>query len=220
MKDIRAVRGALRLRRMVDEGEHTTQDFKFAISDAPKIARSLSAFANRDGGRLLIGVKDNGVIAGVRNEEDIYVVEQAAERYCRPAQHVDFSAYRLEAGINVIVAEIAPAVDKPVFALEASGAPRAYYRVADENIAAHPLMVRSWQMRSEAAMVAFEGAVPAVLAALRRRGIVADSLELALELHISVDTAADALARLAALGLADFDYRGGHFVIIPTPDKP
>lgn len=160
------------------------------------------------------------MIAGVRNEEDIYVVEQAAERYCRPPQHVDFSAYRLEAGINVIVAEIAPAVDKPVFALEASGTARAYYRVADENIAAHPLMVRAWQMRSETAMVAFDGAVPAVLASLRRRGLVADPLEVALELHIAADTAADALARLAALRLADFDYRAGHFVMIPTPDEP
>ena len=92
-------------------------------------------------------------------------------------------------------------------------------RVADENIAAHPLMVRAWQMRAEATMVAFDGAVPAVLTVLRRRGIVADPLEVALELHIAADTAADALARLAALRLADFDYRAGRFVIIPASDE-
>ena len=88
MKDLHAVRGRYRIQRLVDEGEHQQQDFKFLISDARKIARSVSAFANRDGGRLLIGVKDNGTIAGVRNEEDVYVVEQAAQRYCRPAQEV------------------------------------------------------------------------------------------------------------------------------------
>ncbi len=42
---------------LIAEGEHQQQDFKFEISDARKIAKTLSAFANTDGGRLLIGVK-------------------------------------------------------------------------------------------------------------------------------------------------------------------
>lgn len=46
--------------QLISEGEHLQQDFKFEISDVYKIAKSLSAFANTSGGRLLIGVKDNG----------------------------------------------------------------------------------------------------------------------------------------------------------------
>lgn len=45
------------IQQLITEGEHVHQDFKFAISDARKIAKSLSAFANTGGGRLLIGVK-------------------------------------------------------------------------------------------------------------------------------------------------------------------
>ncbi|MDE7145999.1 MAG: putative DNA binding domain-containing protein, partial [Duncaniella sp.] len=86
MKDIKGVKGKYYIAKLIEEGEHEHQDFKFAISDARKIARSLSAFANNDGGRLLVGVKDNGVIAGVRNEEDIYVIENAAQMYCEPEQ--------------------------------------------------------------------------------------------------------------------------------------
>lgn len=63
----------------IAEGEHQQQDFKFEISDARKIAKSLSAFSNTDGGRLLVGVKDNGKIAGVRSEEEIYMIEAAAK---------------------------------------------------------------------------------------------------------------------------------------------
>ncbi|MDE6086648.1 MAG: ATP-binding protein, partial [Muribaculaceae bacterium] len=72
------MRGLRHLQELIDQGEHEHQDFKFLISDARKIARSISAFANNDGGRLLVGVKDNGVIAGVRSEEDLYMIEQAA----------------------------------------------------------------------------------------------------------------------------------------------
>ncbi len=85
MKDIKAIKGRYYVHELVEQGEHVNQDFKFAVSDPRKIARSISAFANHSGGHLLIGVKDNGVIAGVRTaDEEIYVVEQAAERYCRP----------------------------------------------------------------------------------------------------------------------------------------
>ena len=79
------------IHRLISEGEHVHQDFKFEISDARKIAKSISAFANTDGGRLLVGVKDNGKIAGVRSEEEIYMIEAAAQRYCQPP--VDIHTY-------------------------------------------------------------------------------------------------------------------------------
>ena len=37
------------IKQLVEEGEHEHQDFKFEISDARKIARSISAFANTGG---------------------------------------------------------------------------------------------------------------------------------------------------------------------------
>jgi len=46
------------LHRLIDEGEHQCLDFKFRIDSSLKIAKTLSAFANSDGGKLLIGVKD------------------------------------------------------------------------------------------------------------------------------------------------------------------
>ena len=68
------------IQRLISEGEHVHQDFKFEISDARKIAKSISAFANTEGGRLLVGVKDNGKIAGVRSEEEIYMIEAGGRK--------------------------------------------------------------------------------------------------------------------------------------------
>ena len=48
------------LQSLIREGEHQQQDFKYRVSDALKLAKSVSAFANTDGGRLLIGVRDDG----------------------------------------------------------------------------------------------------------------------------------------------------------------
>lgn len=197
---------------MVDEGEHVRQDFKFAISDARKIARSISAFANNCGGRLLIGVKDNGVIAGVRNEEDIYVVEQAAERYCHPPQQISFKAYRHEGTHTVIVAETAPAVRKPVYVLEADGRRRAYYRVADENIAADPLMVRAWQLAASGTSGQLGDRHYALLALFDAEHTLTPA-RIATLLHISHATAATLVVELAAAKLLTFVHTGDNFVL-------
>ena len=90
---------------LIAEGEHQQQDFKFEISDARKIAKSLSAFANTDGGRLLIGVKDNGRIAGVRSEEEKYMIEAAAQLYCIPEVEYTLQTFIVE-GKQVLVAKI------------------------------------------------------------------------------------------------------------------
>lgn len=148
MKDLKGIKGKYYIARLIEEGEHEHQDFKFAISDARKIARSISAFANRDGGRLLVGVKDNGVVAGVRNEEDIFVIEQAAEMYCRPPQEIRVTAFKAEEEKTVLRIEIDRARSRPVLVIEADGSAHAYYRVKDENISATPLMVRAWEAAS------------------------------------------------------------------------
>ncbi|MGB1030976.1 MAG: helix-turn-helix domain-containing protein, partial [Flavobacteriales bacterium] len=70
--------------KLIEQGEHQQQDFKTKIADSKKISRTLSAFANSDGGRLLIGVKDNGSISGVDPQEEFHMIEAAAEMYCDP----------------------------------------------------------------------------------------------------------------------------------------
>ena len=97
------------IHRLISEGEHVHQDFKFEISDARKIAKSISAFANTEGGRLLVGVKDNGKIAGVRSEEEIYMIEAAAQRYCTPPVDIHTYIYKVE-GKDVLEAVI----DEPI----------------------------------------------------------------------------------------------------------
>ena len=54
------------IQKLIKQGEHQTLEFKFRIDDSRKIARTLSAFSNTQGGTILVGIKDNGAIAGIR----------------------------------------------------------------------------------------------------------------------------------------------------------
>lgn len=129
---------------LIAEGEHQQQDFKFEISDARKIAKTLSAFANTTGGRLLIGVKDNGKIAGVRSDEEQYMIEAAAQLYCRPEINFSMQTYKVE-GRSILVVQIDENEQKPVYAKDETGRYLAYIRIKDENILATPVHLRVWQ---------------------------------------------------------------------------
>lgn len=129
---------------LISEGEHSQQDFKYKVQDAAKLARSVSAFANTDGGRLLIGVRDDGHISGVRSEEEIYMMHAAAYKYCKPESKIGFETFHAE-GRTVVIATIPPAVRKPVCALDDDGRRVAYVRIADENIVASPVHLEMWR---------------------------------------------------------------------------
>lgn len=132
------------LLNLIQQGEHQTQDFKYCISDSKKIARSLVAFANTDGGRLLVGVKDNGRIAGVRSEEEYYMVESAAKMYSNPPIAFTTKQYLVE-GKTVLEVIIEPSSEKPHFARDDEGKWWAYFRKDDENRLANKVMLEVWK---------------------------------------------------------------------------
>lgn len=215
MKDLRPVRGLHHLLDLIAQGEHVQQDFKYLISDARKIARSISAFANNSGGRLIIGVRDNGTIAGVRSEEDLYMIEQAAQRYCDPEVEVNFSAIKAGHGVVVYIASIPQAHQRPVSVIESNGVRQAYYRVRDENIVAHPIMVSAWQQlaSSEGHMITLTDTDGKILQYLSTVTAGADPQEIAVTLHLSSHLTTTSLTRLATLGLIEFRYDGHQFKI-------
>lgn len=132
------------IRRLIQQGEHQTQDFKYCISDSKKIARSLVAFANTDGGRLLIGVKDNGRIAGVRTDEEYYMVESAAKLYSKPPVEFTTRQHAVE-GKTVLEVIVEPSQEKPHFARDEEGKWWAYFRKDDENRLANKVMIEVWK---------------------------------------------------------------------------
>ena len=131
------------LQRLIGEGEHQHQDFKYKVTDACKLAKSVSAFANTEGGRLLIGVRDDGHLSGVRSEEEIFMMQSAATDYCHPSVAVNFDTFSA-GGRTIVIATIPSSLRKPIRALCDDGKWRAYIRIADENIVASPVHLRLW----------------------------------------------------------------------------
>jgi predicted HTH transcriptional regulator len=135
------------IQKLIAQGEHQQLDFKFAISDSKKIAKTFSAFANTDGGTLLIGVKDNGNIAGVRSEEEFFMAEAAANMYCEPA--VPFTSKEWTVENRRVLEIMIPASDeKPHYAQNENGKLLAYIRVDDQNILVNRVLLNAWRRKN------------------------------------------------------------------------
>ena len=133
------------VKELIAQGEHQQLDFKFAISDARKIARTLCAFANTDGGSLLIGVKDNGKIAGVDPIEEIHMIEAAADMYCSPKLHFSTKVWQEDMKL-VLEVHIDPNPVRPVMARDDQGRWRAYVRRKDHTLLANKILLNVWKL--------------------------------------------------------------------------
>lgn len=131
----------MNIKRMIIEGEGVTLDFKKTITSCEKIAKTLVAFANNKGGRLLIGVLDDGMIKGVKSEdEEKYMITRAATFFCRPALEPIFEEIYIDAKL-VLVAGIEPSNLKPHYSLGEDGKWWVYIRIKDKSMLASKIVV-------------------------------------------------------------------------------
>ena len=206
---------------LIREGEHQQQDFKYRVSDACKLAKSVSAFANTDGGRLLIGVRDDGNMSGVRGEEEIYMMHQAAYRYCRPEASIKFDTYHVAPTDSangahklrtIVVATIPPSDHRPIYAVCDDGKTRAYVRVADENIVASPVHLAVWResQNLQGTMMTYTDSVRKILDALQDQRL---SLNLIVRRsQIPRQKVITLLARLIHFRVVHFEFCNQQFV--------
>ncbi len=99
----------------IASGEDSRHQFKATVTHAPAIAAEMIAFSNSGGGRILIGVDDEGRITGL-TRADVGRINQlianAATDGVRPPIHPETENIRLDGGL-VIVVTIADGISKP-----------------------------------------------------------------------------------------------------------
>ena len=193
------------IEELIERGEGETLDFKHSINDSKKIARSVSAFANTRGGILLIGVKDNGAIAGVNSDEEYYMVEAAAQLYCKPEVPFEVKKWTV-VGKTVLEVTIKPSAEKPHLAPDKNGSYLAFVRIADENFVASPIQYKIWKAEKnrEAVSFAITGKEQLFMEMLRTNGKVSID-EFAKAAFIPHREAEDFLIKMVVLRLAKLE---------------
>ncbi len=161
------------LKKLIAGGENQQLDFKYCVSDSRKIARTLSAFSNSDGGRILIGVRDNGSIAGIQSDEEIYMVDTAAQIFCRPQITYNIKQH-VTSGKTILEVEVIKGQARPYQAQDEDGKWHTYFRHSDQNLIANRVLLQVWRkaVKPAGVMVKFGKAENTLMDYLKKHGSI------------------------------------------------
>jgi predicted HTH transcriptional regulator len=129
-----------RIKKYLIDGEGETLDYKQEISSASKIAKTMVSFANHKGGVLLVGVRDNRSIAGIRSEDEKYMLELAASFYCKPEINLELEEYNI-GGKIILECTIPEGELKPYSAKGEDGKWWVHIRNKDKSLLASKIVV-------------------------------------------------------------------------------
>jgi len=132
------------LKRLVKAGEGEKLEFKRKAAHPDKIAKEIVAFANTQGGIVLIGVDDDATIYGSKTpEEDEFAIRSFLEKYCTPEIKLQTEKIRVNSRREVLALHIQESSRKPHYILPAHEKTRklAYVRVRDMSVKASREMI-------------------------------------------------------------------------------
>ena len=130
------------VKRLIEEGEGFELEFKRKVSSPEKIAKTLSAFANTQGGIVLFGVDDDGSLVGAESEKsEVDLIQQAGEYYCRPSlqMKIQFIPYNHK---DIIVVTIKESDEKPHYVVNDGDEEKVFIRVNDTTVLASREVVK------------------------------------------------------------------------------
>ena len=127
-----------RVRRLAASGEGEHIEYKRKVDDPTKIVKELIAFANGNGGTLLVGISDDGSIPGLSNPAgDWFILEKAIKKYCKPLFPITAEIVDISSKKGVIVIDIEQSSNRPHYFQEEVGKRKeVYIRNKDECVRA------------------------------------------------------------------------------------
>lgn len=127
------------IEKLASFGESVHLEFKKKANYPEKIVKELVAFANTEGGKLLLGVDDDGTVSGTRSiEGEAYVIEKAIEELIRPKLDYSVEMCHMTEKKGVAIFHISESHRKPHFVRDHPKTRKgtAYVRHNDESIQA------------------------------------------------------------------------------------
>jgi predicted HTH transcriptional regulator len=149
------------LEQLVGLGEGLSLEFKRQVPRPERIAKEVVALANTHGGRIVLGVDDDGTITGVNDaSEEKFLLHQATQAHCSPA--VEYSTKRVVVGDrrDVLVVVVPESQTKPHFVVpepsSSNGGGPAYVRVEERSVEASDETVQQLREQVPSGSVTFE----------------------------------------------------------------
>jgi predicted HTH transcriptional regulator len=133
------------VRDLLKQKEGLKLDFKQKITSKEKIAKTLSALSNSEGGFIVVGMSDHKRVIGIDIEEERYMIESANEEFCIPRVSMILDEIKVfnektaleenETEKYLLLVEVKKSMGPLIFCKTKGGEMKAYKRVNDQTLA-------------------------------------------------------------------------------------
>ena len=126
--------------KLLKEKEGVRLEFKQQISSQEKIAKTLSAMSNTEGGTIVIGTSDQRRITGIDPAEERYMVQAANQAFCIPKASLELHEVSIaptspfEEEKYMLLVVVHRSEGPLVQVLQLDGSHKAYKRVGDQSL--------------------------------------------------------------------------------------
>ncbi|MBK3433434.1 putative DNA binding domain-containing protein [Pseudomonas fluorescens] len=121
------------LLEIIANGENSGVEFKRDDLRPEQLAKEIVALANFQGGRLLLGVEDDGTISGIQREDlEIWVMDTVFGRYVHPLILPFYEEVVMDDGTRVAVVSLTQGTAKP-YVLRNNNREEIYVRVGSTS---------------------------------------------------------------------------------------
>ena len=130
-------------------GEATEYDKKQALEvRKPKSwCKSVSAFANGIGGKLIFGIANNDEIVGLDNaEKDAEIISEQIKTRLNPIPNFNLKFYETENKLKLIILEVYAGDETPYY-YDADGMLTAFCRIGNESVPVTPTKLKELMLR-------------------------------------------------------------------------
>ncbi|MEQ9307944.1 MAG: ATP-binding protein [Balneolaceae bacterium] len=143
------------LKNLISTGESSFLEFKHKVASPEKLAKEIAAFANSKGGKILVGVADNGEMVGIESYmEEEFWISQAAEDCCIPIPRIRIELVSIS-GKDILLVNVPESDEKPIY-VKGKKSRIVYIRKADESVVASDEIVEVLKKGSSEEGVTFE----------------------------------------------------------------
>jgi predicted HTH transcriptional regulator len=203
----------LQLKKLTAQGEGLHLEFKKKANFPEKIAKELVAFANTDGGLLLLGVDDDGTVSGTRDiEGEVFVMEETIEKLIKPRLMYQAQVIKINDKKGLAIFEIPKSEKRPLYLRNAPQTKegKAYVRNGDQSLQASKEMCEILRRRCRKKDIQFTfGEKEQMLMKLLDERQYTTLLDFSKAAKISKFVASRTLIRLVLANVLDILPKGG-----------
>ncbi|NRA11004.1 MAG: ATP-binding protein [Crocinitomicaceae bacterium] len=136
------------LKQLIASGRNVSLEFFPETENRLNLARTLVAFANTNGGTILIGVDKKGKVVGSNPEEDVKEIQDIATNECFPM--VEIESRTVNDGRHLVL-EVEVKKSNPKHKSKGDdGQLSFYHRIKDHTLISNRVIIHLWKSQDEA----------------------------------------------------------------------